>query len=206
MVDAALVVVSVVRRASAACPSASSVPARPPATTVATAAVTRSTGSRVPMIPVERWSTWSSGAPTAAATAVPIRAWSASPSGPVAAFALPEVEITARAYPAAASPPPVAWRLARDSRTGAAANRLGVNTAAAGTGPSSATIRTRSGRPDALIPAVAPAARKPAGMRVTRSTGGNVAGSGSSAASVASVMARAGAGSGPPSRAGRGPR
>ena len=179
VVVAALVVVSVVRRASAACPSASSVAARPPATTLAMAAVTRSTGSRVPMIPVERWSTWSSGAPTADATAVPIRAWSASPSGPVAAFALPEVEITARAYPAAASPPPVAWRFARDSRTGAAANRLGVNTAAAGTGPSSATISTRSGRPDALIPAVAPAAaeaRRDAGHPARPR--GNVAGSG----------------------------
>ena len=77
---------------------------------------------------------------------------------PVAAFAEPDVAMTARAYPAAAAPPPVAARFARDSRTGAAANRLGVVTAAAGTGPSDATIErevrvarrldARRGRPD----------------------------------------------------------
>ena len=69
----------------------------------------------------------------AAASASPIAAWSASPAGPVAAFALPR----GRRRPPARSrpprrPPPVACRFARDSRTGAAAKRLGVNTAAAG--------------------------------------------------------------------------
>ena len=132
------------QRDGAADASASSVAASPPAATRAIVAVTLSTGRRVPMIPVERWSTCDRRTPSAAATASPIAAWSASPAGPVAALALPEVAMTARAYPAAASPPPVAWRLARESRTGAAAKRFGVNTAAAGTGPSVARRSARS--------------------------------------------------------------
>ena len=58
----------------------------------------------------------------------------------------------------------MAARLARDSRTGAAANRLGVVTAAAGTGPSEATMSARSGLPDALMPAVRGPGREPAGQ------------------------------------------
>ncbi len=97
VVVAILVVVSVVRSAAAADSSAASVAARPPSTTRRMPAVTRSTGSRVPMIPVDRWRICASGASRAPASAVPIAAWSASPAAPVAAFALPEVETTARA-------------------------------------------------------------------------------------------------------------
>ena len=49
------------------------------------------------MTPVERWRTCSGVVPSASATASPIAAWSASPAGPVAALALPEVAITALA-------------------------------------------------------------------------------------------------------------
>ena len=45
------------------------------------------------MTPVERWRTCSGVVPRAAATASPMAAWSASPAGPVAALALPEVAI-----------------------------------------------------------------------------------------------------------------
>ena len=95
--EAIFVVESVVRSDTAASASASSVAASPPAATRAIAAVTLSTGRRVPMTPVERWSTCSGVAPMAAATARPMAAWSASPPGPVAALALPEVAMTARA-------------------------------------------------------------------------------------------------------------
>ena len=178
--EAIFVVESVVRSDTAASASASSVAASPPAATCAMVTVTLSTGSRVPMTPVERWSTCSGVAPIAAATARPMVAWSASPPGPVAALALPEVAMTARAYPAIWSLPPVARRLARESCTGAAAKRFGVNTAATGTGPASATMRAKSGRPEALMPAVVPTAEKPPGIRAARSTGGRSVGSGAS--------------------------
>ena len=72
--------------------------------------------------------------------------------------------------------PPVAGRFARESRTGAAAKRFGVVTAAAGTGPSEATTSARSGLPEALIPAVAPAAANPAGIRADALDRGSVGG------------------------------
>src|SRR4051812_40151721 len=103
----------------------------------------------------------------------PISSWSSSPSGPVAELALPLVEI--RAFAQSKPPresPDVAARLARDRRTGAAANALGVNTAAAAAGPAVVTTTARSGRPEALIPAASPPALKPAGMTARRSTGG----------------------------------
>ena len=96
-VVAVFVVESVVRSATAAAWSASSVAASDPPATRTTVSRTSSTGSRVPMTPVERWSTSAGAQPTAPATASPIAAWSASPSGPVAAFADPEVAMTARA-------------------------------------------------------------------------------------------------------------
>src|SRR5688500_12291822 len=68
--------------------------------------------------------------------------------------------------------PDVAARLARDSRTGAAANVFGVKTAAAAAGPAVVTTTARSGRPEALIPTAIPPALKPAGMTARRSTGG----------------------------------
>src|SRR5689334_17208181 len=76
----------------------------------------------------------------------------------------------------------VAPRWARERRTGAAANAFGVNTAAAAaagrTPDGSGTVATivRSGRPDALIPAIPLAAAKPAGMIARRSTAGSVDG------------------------------
>ena len=68
--------------------------------------------------------------------------------------------------------PDVAARCAFDSRTGAAANVFGVKTAAAAAGPEVVTTTARSGRPEALIPAASPPARKPDGMAARRSTGG----------------------------------
>ena len=125
------------------------------------------------MMPVERWRTSAVGRSERAATASPIAAWSASPAAPGRGVGAarrrhdrPRVAGRGRRR----RPSPGGWPAT--ARTGAAANRLGVNTAAAGTGPSSATISTRSGRPDALMPAVAPAARNPAGRCAARSTGG----------------------------------
>ena len=54
-----------------------------------------SSGSRVPMIPVERWRVCDSGVPRACARKPAIAAWSRSPGAPVAAFAEPLVEIDA---------------------------------------------------------------------------------------------------------------
>ena len=83
----------------------------------------------------------------------------------MAAFALPLVEMTEFAQPnPPRGSPDVAARLARDSRTGAAANVFGVKTAAAAAGPAVVTTTARSGRPEALIPAASPPALKPAGM------------------------------------------
>ena len=71
-----------------------------------------------------------------------------------------------------ASSSDVAARFDRDRRTGAAANAFGVNTAAAAAGPPVARINARSGRPEALMPAVVPPARNPAGRAARRSTAG----------------------------------
>jgi hypothetical protein len=62
--------------------------------------------------------------------------------------------------------------LARDSWTGAAANAFGVKTAAA-EAPPGATMSPKSGRPEALIPAVEPPVLKPFGSTARRSTTGN---------------------------------
>ena len=70
-VVATLVTESVVRSASAAASSASSVVASVPAT-ASMPALTRSTGSRVPMIPVERHSTFSGSTPSRIAVAIEI--------------------------------------------------------------------------------------------------------------------------------------
>ena len=95
MAVAAFVTESVVRSASAAAASAASSALSPPSATRSIAAFTRSSGSRVPMIPVERWRTWLGRQSSAVATAAPIAAWSSSPAAPVAAFADPEVEMMA---------------------------------------------------------------------------------------------------------------
>ena len=177
LVVASFVTESVVRRASAAAASPASAVAS--ATMFeATPAATRSSGRRVPMIPVDRWSTCSVATPAAALTIRPISAWSASPAGPVAALAEPLVEITTSAQPyRPRGSPDVAARFACDCFTGAAANAFGVNTAAAAAGPSVVRISTRSGRPEALIPMAAPPAAKPAGRAARRSTSGRLVGS-----------------------------
>ena len=70
----------------------------------------------------------------------------------------------------------MAARFARERRTGAATNAFGVNTAATAAGLSVVTARAKSGRPEALIPAASPPARKPAGRLARRSTGGRSVG------------------------------
>ena len=118
-------------------------------------ASTRSIGSGTPITPVEQTST-SSPAPVSSPASAAIRSASARPCAPVATLALPlDDHDGARARRAAA-------RRSRQSRTGAPAARLRVKTPAAVAGPSATTSAT-SGRPEALIPPVAPAARKPRG-------------------------------------------
>ncbi len=81
---------------------------------------------------------------------------SSQPLSPVAALALPELRITAAAWP------PLARRCDRDTVTGAAVIRLLVNTPAADTGrPSSVATNDRSSAPLSFTPAGAPAATKP---------------------------------------------
>ena len=203
---------SVVRSAIAAASRPASLAARPSATIRSIPGRTRSSGRRVPMIPVDIASAVAGGAPTAAARPARIARWSASPAAPVAAFALPDVETTPVAQPQRPSPSgAVVARFARLRRTGAAAIVFGVKTAAAAagirpSGPRSVVMTARSGRPDALIPTVAPPARNPRGIAARRSTGGSPVGGARRASSGrcrVSVMGRAGAVRGRPSRAGR---
>ncbi len=185
--------VSVVIRAPAAASRPASVGVSRGASE-ATPGRTRSSGRRVPMMPVERRSTSVGRAPNATAVASATRSWSASPAAPVAALADPDVETTALARPERPPPPrPVAKRLAWLRRTGAAANRFGVKTAAAGTASPVAATSARSGRPLALIPIAMPPATKPAGMTACRSTVGRADGSSTCAGSASSVMAPAAA-------------
>ena len=136
----------------------------------------------------------------------PISSWSASPAAPVAALALPLVDTMASAQPKPPrASPEVAARCARDSRTGAAANAFGVKTAAAAAGPPVDTMTARSGRPEALIPAASPPARKPAGIAARRSTGGRSAEDAGTRDAAELVMEPGEAVRDRPSRAGRGP-
>ncbi len=195
---------SVVRRASAAAVKASSVGASV-GMIAANPSRTLSSGNRVPMIPVDRWSVRSTSTPAAVASIRAIAAWSSSPAWPVAALADPLVEMTALAYP---NPPrgsaDVAARWARDRRTGAAAKLFGVKTAATAAGPPVVTMTARSGRPEALIPTASPPAAKPAGMADRRSTGGRTVEDIGMGKSDKVVTARAEAAGARPSRAGRG--
>ena len=69
-------------------------------TSAARPAATLSSGSRVPMTPVERWSVvLVRRRPVAVGERVATARWSASPAAPVAAFAQPLVETTASAQP-----------------------------------------------------------------------------------------------------------
>jgi hypothetical protein len=187
---------SVVMRARAAAISASSLAASWPGMRSAIAAATRSTGSRVPITPVEKASVRPAIVPSAAARLPARWPWSASPGAPVAAFAEPEVERIASAQPEPAGPsPPVTARCARVSRTGAAANALRVKTPAAAAGVPVVAITAKSGRPDRLIPIEAPRARKPAGITARSSAFGRSVARGArpaaSAAHAASDEARA---------------
>src|SRR5204862_8237978 len=104
---------------------------------------------------VEQTRTSSGVQPRALAASSQVRSVTASPPAPVAALALPELRTTAAAWAEAS-------RCRRDTKTGAAATRLVVNTPAAGTGrPSLVATTARSGRPDGLIPAWPPAAENP---------------------------------------------
>ena len=134
VVVAALAVESVVRSALAAARSASG---RSPSagTRRVRPSVTRGTGRRAPMTPVESVRVCRTSMPRAVARAAAISAWSASPAAPVAALALPLVLITALARPRRPRPAgSVARRCCCDRRTGAAAMRLRVKTAAAAAG------------------------------------------------------------------------
>src|SRR3954470_23638803 len=157
------------------------------------------------MIPVERGRVRSTATPVAADSIAAISAWSSSPAAPVAAFADPLVEMIASAQPKPPRPSPeVAARCAFDSRTGAAANVFGVKTAATAAGPRVVTTTARSGRPEALIPAAIPPARKPDGVTARRSTGGRSGEDAGMGRSEVVVMVRAAADRGRPSPADRG--
>ena len=148
------------------------------------------TGNLTPITPVERANVRSARVCSNAARALPTSAWSASPSTPVAAFAEPAVATIASAQPNL--PPPVAsvaLRWARDMRIGAATTWLLVKTAATAAGASMVEMTPRSGRPEGLIPAARPPARKPPGMAARSSTPGRAIGSGArSAERGSSVM------------------
>ena len=117
---------------------------------------TASIGSGLPITPVEQTRTSAGAMPSACAAAAAIARASCMPRAPVQALALPELTTTARARPSA--------RCSRESTTGAAARRLRVKAPAAVAGPSQATS-ARSGAPEALMPQVTPAARKPRGKQ-----------------------------------------
>ena len=123
-----------------------------------TPAASLSIGSRSPMSPVEH--TPISAAPVSvpsavrsAATISAVRWVSWNPAEPVHAFAPPEFRTTARSDPASST----CW----DHITGAALNRLLVNTPAATCSGPSFTTNATSFEPEALSPAATPAARKP---------------------------------------------
>ena len=101
-----------------------------------------STGSRVPISPVDSSSVSLDVAAESRGERPAIAAWSASPAAPVAALAQPLVETTAVAQPPPSPAGSVAARWACDRRTGAAANAFGVKTAAAAAG----TVAVGAGR------------------------------------------------------------
>ena len=143
---------SVVRIASAA--------ARPPpraasVTQASTPDKILSMGSRSPIRPVEQMAISPAESFRAAPRRSAVACVSWNPSGPVQALAPPEFSATARIRP----PRTTSWV----HSTGAALTRLAVNTAAAAReGPSLMTTAT-SRSPEALSPAVTPAARNPSG-------------------------------------------
>ena len=149
---AILVTVSVVLIASAA--------ARPPARDASARAASTppnngSMGSRSPIRPVEHTAISPAESSSPAARRSADKCVSAKPSGPVQAFAPPELSSTARTRP------PLSTCCVHS--TGAAFTRLAVNTpAAAREGPSLMTTAT-SRAPEGFSPAATPAARNPSG-------------------------------------------
>ena len=136
--------------AAAGPPSASNSAAATPI-----AGTSLSIGSCSPIRPVEQTKMSVAEAPSASAvfSAVVWVFW--KPCGPVQALAPPELRITASTRPSLMT--------SRDQCTGAAATRLEVKTAAAALLGPSLTTRARSGFPEALRPALTPAARNPLG-------------------------------------------
>ncbi|BAS12998.1 hypothetical protein AHiyo8_13010 [Arthrobacter sp. Hiyo8] len=114
-----------------------------------------SIGSCSPISPVEQTTTSEAEIPSTAATFSAVACVFWNPCGPVQALAPPEFRTTASTRPSERT-----WR---DQCTGAAATRFEVKTAAAAFRGPSLTTRARSGFPDALMPALTPAARNPWG-------------------------------------------
>ena len=154
--------VSVVMMAVAKDFSASSSSPRP-ATTAGMAAISFSTGSGTPMIPVDDGMMNCGAASSAAPSAAQLCSATANPGAPVAQLALPALTSTARTRPL------FLRRCARPTSTGAATTRLRVNMAAA-LAPSGASASATSLRPLALMPALVADQRNPRG-RNTGSSG-----------------------------------
>ena len=120
----------------------------------------RSTGSRVPIRPVDAASVSSGSIPSVAASAMAMADWSSSPAGPVAALAQPLVTTMARTRP------PDRARCRRLRRTGAAWTRLAVKTAAAVAGSGPRHDDEPEVRPAAGLDARAKATRAEAGRQL----------------------------------------
>lgn len=115
---------------------------------------TLSSGSSSPMRPVEHTATSPSSVPSSPATSCAVATDCAYPALPVHALAPPELRMTALSEPSATA--------LRDHCTGAAQNRLVVNTpAAAVSGPSFTTSATSFLPGVAEMPASTPAAENP---------------------------------------------
>src|SRR5437763_6230792 len=136
--------------------AAASPPAREASATAASAPASRDPiGRRSPISPVEQMAISPADSPSAAARRSALVWVSVKPSGPVQAFAPPELSSTARTRPPRTT--------CCVHSTGAAFTLLAVNTAAtARDGPSLTTTAT-SRAPDGLSPAATPAARNPSG-------------------------------------------
>src|SRR5215813_3123283 len=136
--------------------AAASPPTREASATAASAPASRSSiGSRSPIRPVEQMAISPADSPSVAARRSALVWVSVKPSGPVQAFAPPELRSTARTRPPRTT--------CCVHSTGAAFTRLAVNTAAAARDGPSLTTTATSRAPDGLSPAATPAARNPSG-------------------------------------------
>lgn len=118
-----------------------------------------STGSTTPIIPVEDGKISPARSFRSVASPAQTSRQALIPALPVAQLALPEFTMTARMRPR------VAASAARPTSRGAATTRFLVNTAAAVV-PAQASTSAKSGRPLALIPALADEKLKPAGRHI----------------------------------------